>query len=110
MSYTLISNLTDGTPAYRQRARLDGEDWILDFVFNTRTGLWCMGILALDGTVCLRGQGVVCNVPLLRRAVSGPPGQMWAISADGGAEAPGLLELGARVTLFYASADDPLGV
>jgi len=104
MTMVLIPTLTDGTPAYRQRVRLDGEDWVLDLVFNTRTGLWSLGLLALDGTVCLRGQGVVCGLPLLKRAVSGPPGQMWAVSADGGVEAPGLNELGGRVTLWYADS------
>lgn len=108
MSLTRIPTLTDGTPAYRQRTRLDGVDWVLDFVFNSRTGVWGLSVLAVDDVAALTGQAVVCGVPLLQRAVAGPPGQLWAVSADETFESPGLTELGGRVTLWYISADDAL--
>lgn len=108
MSLTAIPTLTDGTPCYRQRTRLDEQDWILDFVWNGRRGTWQLGILDLAGAQVLTGQAIVCGLPLLRRAVGGPPGQLWAVSADGTLEGPGLTELGGRVTLLYISADDEL--
>lgn len=106
MSLTRIPTLTDGTTAYRQRVRLDGEDWIFDLLWNGRTESWSLAILSVDGAEVLRGQGVVCNLPLLQRAIEGPPGQLWAASSDGGVEGPGLTELGGRVSLWYASADE----
>ena len=108
MSLTPIPTLTDGTPAYRQRVRLDEQDWLLDLVFNARTGLWAMSMLDLEGNEVVRGQAIVCNLPLLLRCKGGPPGEMLAISSDGSAEPPGLTELGGRVSLNYVSADDEL--
>lgn len=108
MSLTQIPTLTDGTPCYRQRTRLDGQDWVLDFVWNGRRGAWGLGILDLAGVQVLTGQAVVCGLPLLGRAVGGPPGQLWAVSSDGTLEAPGLTELGGRVSLWYVSVDDAL--
>jgi hypothetical protein len=106
MSLVQIPTLTDGTPAYRQRTRLEGEDWLLDFVFNSREGIWFLSILDLEGTTVLRGQPIMCGLPLLQRCVGGPPGVMWAVSADGTQEPAGLTELGGRVRLWYADSED----
>ncbi len=108
MSLLRIPTLTDGSPAYRQRTRLDGQDWTLDFVFNTREGRWALSIIDLDGNSVVTGQPIVCGLNLLARAIKGPPGLLIAIAEDEGFEAPSLTELGARVTLWYASEDDPL--
>jgi hypothetical protein len=109
MSLIAIPTLTDGSPAYRQRVRLDGQDWLLDFVFNGRSGFWALTLLNLDGEALLTGQAVVCGLPLLRRCLTGgPPGQLWAVPLDETFEPPGLTELGARVMLVYISEDDEL--
>ncbi len=108
MSVQQIPTLSDGTTSYRERVRLEGEDWLFDFVFNARRERWSVSILSLDGASVLTGQPVVCGLPLLQRAQGGPPGQLSAISSDGTFEAPGLRELGNRVGLFYVSSDDLL--
>lgn len=108
MSLTPIPTLTDGTQAYRQRTRLDGSDWILDFVYNERRGRWAMSILDQDSNPVLTGQPIVCGVQLLRRAVGGPPGELVCVYAGEKPTAPGLTELGGRCTLWYLSADDAL--
>lgn len=103
-----IPTLFDGTVAYRQRTRLGigdaAADWILDFRFNARTGMWHFSMLDLESTPVLTGQAVTCGIDLnlLQRAVGGPGGYIFALSGDGGVEAPGLLELGDRVVLFYS--------
>lgn len=96
----------DGTVAYRQRTRLgvgsEAQDWIFDFRWNARTETWHFSILDLESNPVLTGQAVVCNLNLLKRAVGGPGGFIFALSSDGGVEPPGLLELGDRVLLFYS--------
>lgn len=106
MSLTQIPTRIDGTPAYRQRVRLDQQDWLIDFVWNHRTQRWAFSLLDLDGSAVLTGQGVACGFNLLNRAQGGPPGQLVAFSTDGTFEAPGLQELGDRVRLIYVSSDD----
>lgn len=101
-----IPTLFDGTVAYRQRTRLgigsEAQDWIIDFRWNARTSVWQFSILDLESTPVLTGQAVACGLNLLKRAVGGPGGQIFALSSDGGVEPPGLLELGDRVLLFYS--------
>ncbi len=109
MSLVQIPTLTDGTTAYRIRTRLEGQDWLFDFTWNTRTSRWAFDVSALDGTGVVTGQAVVVGVGgLLGRAVGGPLGQLAATSSDGTDTAPGLRELGDRVRLFYITSDDEL--
>lgn len=108
MSLLQVPTLTDGSPAYRQRTRLDGQEWTLDFVFNAREGRWALSIIDLDGNSVVTGQPIVCGLNLLTRAIAGPPGLLIAIAEDEGLEAPGLTELGGRVTLWYVDISDPL--
>lgn len=99
-----IPTLFDGTVAYRQRTRLGtgeaGQDWILQFRWNARTSLWYLTILDLESAYVVTGQAVTCEIDLLARAMGGPEGFLIAVSADG-SEAPGLLELGDRVKLYF---------
>jgi hypothetical protein len=97
------------TPRYQIRTRLDGTDYVLDFRFNSRREVWVMSITGLDGARILTGQTIVCGVELMRRAISGPPGRLFALSGNAGDfEPPGLTELGSRVNLVYITADDEL--
>ena len=105
MTQRIVDTLTDGTLAYDQRVELDGEEWLLSFQWNSRIDRWFMSITALDGTPVLTGACVSLNIPLNRRAVSGPPGAFVALS-ESTDDPPGLLDLGARVRLYYVSPDD----
>lgn len=106
MTQRIVDTLTDGTTSYEQRTELDGEEWLLSFRWNARIDRWFMSISALDGTPVLTGACVSLNIPLNRRAVSGPPGAFVALSETAQEDPPGLLELGARVKLYYISPDD----
>lgn len=109
MSELTIPTPTDGTPVFDARVRLDGTDYVFDFRFANRRGVWVFGITGLDGARILVGQTVVCGLPLLRRAIGGPPGQLFAFGSPiSNLDPPGLTELGGRVSLTYYTADDPL--
>lgn len=93
------------TRRYTQRVRLDDEDWLFEFIYSERRDRWTFSIQSLDGADVLTGQLVCCGVPLLSRAVGGPAGQLYAVSeVTTNAAAPGLLELGARVKLWWFDA------
>ena len=56
MSQLTIPTPTDGTPVYDLRTRLDGTDYVFDFRFANRRGVWVFGITGLDGARILVGQ------------------------------------------------------
>ncbi len=108
MTVTQLATLTDGTQAYLQRTELDGEEWLVSFLYNLRRDRWTFSLQALDGRYALTGQTVHLNIPLNRRAVQGPPGVLVALPEAGVVDPPGLHDLGASVKLYYLSADDAL--
>lgn len=103
-----IDTLTDGTTSYDQRIELDGEEWLFSFDWNSRIDRWFFSIDDLSGVPVLTGAAVSLDIPLNRRAVGGPPGILVASSVSGD-DPPGLLELGARVRLYYLEAADLAG-
>jgi hypothetical protein len=109
MSELVLPTLTDGTQRYDFRVRLDEVDYLFDFLWNKRRACWVFSITGLDGARILTGQTVVVGLPLLRRAIGGPPGQLIAFSSPiDNYDLPGLTELGGRVRISYFTADDPL--
>lgn len=101
-----ISTLTDGeTQYYDQRVRLGGVDWVFEFLYSDRRGVWTFSVANLDGEYVLTGQTVTCGVSLLARAVGGPVGTLLAIPASAdNLSPPGLTELGDRVRLVWFDA------
>lgn len=108
MAILEIPTLTDGTQSYIQRTELDGDDYLMSFLYNLRRNRWTMSLQSLDGTYVLTGQTIHLNIPLNRRAVGGPPGVLIALPETGVTEHPGLHDLGAGVKLYYVTADDAL--
>lgn len=108
MAILEIPTLTDGTQSYLQRTELDGEDYLMSFLYNLRRDRWTMSLQSLDGTFVLTGQTIHLQIPLNRRAVGGPPGVLIALPETGVTEPPGLHDLGANVKLYYLTADDEL--
>lgn len=105
MATLQIPTLTDGTTAYDERVELDGVEYLLTFLWNTRRERWSFSINGLDGADILTGQTVSLQVPLNRRAVGGPPGAFVAVSLTDNLDPPGLTELGERVVLLYIEAE-----
>jgi hypothetical protein len=110
MAILQIPTLTDGTQSYIQRTELDGDDYLMSFLYNLRRDRWSMSLQSLDGTFVLTGQTIHLQIPLNRRAVGGPPGVLIALPEAGEVDAPGLHDLGdgGSVKLYYVTADDPL--
>lgn len=105
----LIIPTTPGEAYYRQKTKLEGRDFILEFAYSQRVDRWTLTIYDEAETALLRGIKLVTNWPLLRHYRSDPrlpPGELWAIALDGSDEPPGLDELGAgkRVELTYVES------
>lgn len=102
----LIIPTTTGQPYYRQKTKLEGREYILEFSYNQRVQRWCLTLYDEVGTALLRGIKLVTNWPLLRHYRSDtrlPPGELIAMATDGSNEPPQLDELGEgkRVELLY---------
>ncbi|MCK9603308.1 MAG: hypothetical protein M0R66_03000 [Candidatus Omnitrophica bacterium] len=92
--------------AYSQVSRLDGADYLITLLWNTRTEHWTISLETAAGVSVLSGRVVSCGVNLLRGStVTGrPPGALVAVPLDRSIEHPGLTDLGARVRLWYVEA------
>lgn len=106
MTVYLIPTSTD--PAYTQRTKLDGVEYVLTFEWNERDARWYFSIADEDGEPIASGVKVVADWPLLRRVVDPrcPPGEIGAVDATGAGEPPGRYDLGERVKIYYYDADE----
>jgi hypothetical protein len=108
MATKLIPNIPD-TAYSRQRTRLDGRDYVLEFAYNEREDRWYLTILDDEETPLVCGLKLVTNFPLLRRYKANPdvpPGELMAIDLTGNRAPPSFAELGEgrRVELTYFEA------
>lgn len=104
-----IDTLSDGSEYdYYQTTVLDGVATRFRFLYNVRRGVWTVSLYLEEGTVLILGQTVVVGVDLLHRCIQEgrPPGALFAASYTANNETPGLLDLGARVRLFYVPFDE----
>jgi len=105
-----VPTLTDGTEHYEQRTALDGEEYLFEFDWAARREGWVFNLYKdnEEREAVVEGQLVICNWNLLRRAQNGPPGLLYCIlnNDSKGMERPGLRELGDRVLMVYALAEE----
>jgi hypothetical protein len=105
----VIPTSTD-LPDYQQITNLDGRDYALRFVYNTREDRWYLQIADQDNDPIVGAIKVVVEIDLLGRVTDSrrPPGML--IARDYSApddqpkllnEDPGYADLGARVSLLY---------
>lgn len=101
-------SVPEGLSDWTQRTLLDGREYVLRFVWNTREERWYMTISDQDEVVIAAGIKVVADWPLNRLLTSdaAPPGRLIAVDTSGSGEAPGLTDLGQRVLLAYVEAAD----
>ncbi len=98
---------------YRQVTNLEGRDYVLAFVHNTREDRWYMNLADQDESPIVDGIKVVAEIDLLQRVTDPrrPPGKIVARDLTAPdptddqpkilSEDPGLRDLGGRITLLY---------
>lgn len=98
----------DGEARYSLNTDLDGVSFIFLFEWNDRDAGWYFSIQTGDGTPLLSGRRVVLNYSLtnIYRDPRLPAGVFIAIDTSGADQEPGLKDLGDRVLLMYATAEE----
>lgn len=107
----IVIPTSPGVPYFRQKTKLEGRDFILDFAYNQRIARWYLSIFDDEETSLVRGLKLVTNWPLLRHYrydTRLPPGELMALAQDGSHAPPELDELGEgkRVELCYLESAD----
>ena len=99
--------LTSSDSNYEQIVTLDGVDYTLRFLWNTRSGYWFLTIRNGDGDDLVTGRKVVADTPFANHdtAAGMPPGQLWFVDLTQQGLPPGLRDLGSRVVLLYVDKD-----
>lgn len=101
MAYQLIPLAVD-TPLYSLRVTLDGQEYVLEFDYAERENRWYLSVSDVNENTLATGIKLVSNWPLLRQRVDPalPPGDLFAFDPVEG-DAPGFLDLGRSVLLYY---------
>lgn len=110
MTISKIATATSSArPNVRHRVRLDGRDYLLLFDWSGREGAWYVHILDASGSPIVTGRKVVAGGKLGHRSIDPrrPAGLLMAIDPSGIGD-PGIEDLGRRVFITYASADELL--
>jgi len=86
---------------------LDGEDFILDMLWNARVERWFMTLKNYYGLDIITGRKLCADMPWASHETwqLQPAGQVWVIDATGGGTDPGLKDLGRRVYLCYVEEE-----
>lgn len=89
-------------PRYAETVELAGDQYRLEFSWNTRDARWYVSILTAAGDQIVMGLPIVADFPLLRRFTDTrlPDGELWAWDMSGDGLEPGQYDLGDRVRLF----------
>lgn len=90
-------------PAYFYTVTLDGQQYRLDYTYNTRMGKWFLKVSDVQGNALIEPVPVVATWPLFNRFQRGtlPPGTLFAFDTSGKNEDPGRFDLGDRVRMLY---------
>lgn len=107
-----INFTTDKTgaplPAFSQRTTIDGTAYQIDCHWNTRAAAWFFGFSDPDtGAPILQGLRMELGA-LFRGGVDPalPGGLFFLVDTTGAGVPPTLTDLGQRVVLYYATADE----
>lgn len=92
---------------FYQTVTLEGRDYQLDFVWNTRESFWYMSIKDEEGNHIRSGLKAVCNFPVTRlwKDAERPPGQFIFLDTRDIPVDPDLDELGVEIPLTYEESD-----
>lgn len=90
-------------PSTRQRVRLDGRDYLLDFDWNAREGFWYLHLSDQSGTAIACGLKLAVGGRIAHRVTDAraPAGAMVVIDTTAAGLEAGIDDLLARVLLAY---------
>lgn len=102
-------------PFYRERVRLEGRDYVLDFGYNEREERWYLSILDDEEEPIAKGIKLITGWSLLypyRYDDRCPPGEMTVADLTNDLTPPTLLELGEgkRCELLYWTRDEIVAI
>lgn len=105
--------ISPGVPSTRQRAVLDGREFILDLRWSTREERWYLDVRDSNGDPLALSIGVVTNWPLLYRFrqhssdndLMIPDGELWFVAGHPDHEYPTLESMGDTVVFVYQESE-----
>ncbi len=88
---------------FQEQIELDGNTYVLGFLWNTRDLAWYMSLGGVDGSAIVDGIKLVLGVELLQwtRVPGLPPGQVFAVSSDPEKLVIGRDDIPGAVSLIY---------
>lgn len=91
-------------PSTRQRVRLDGRDFLLDFDWNGREGFWYVHVSDQSGAAIVCGLKLTVDGRIGHQTVDprAPAGGLAVVDTSGLGLEAGIDDLVARVLLVYA--------
>jgi hypothetical protein len=103
---SLVIPLRTDLPAYTMSVELDGQTYVLQFLWNFEALGWFVSLFDAAGVAIFEGQRFVVDQPLGKRIRDArmPPGVLMAYDTTGKRQDPGLEDLGTRTTLLYLTA------
>lgn len=103
MSVVALPILNDGTPHYEFECELEGVTYSFDLAWNDRDGAWYMQIGDGNQNLLCGSLRVVLGkfFTIRYRNAALFPGQLLCVDTSGQNTDPGLLDLGARVQIWY---------
>lgn len=95
------------TGSARFRVALDGSTYAVRVQWNQREARWTLDLADVDSSPIVSGVPLVVGWSLLSLVTDSrkPPGDLVVYRLDGGADEPGLDELGTAVALLYYEAE-----
>lgn len=102
-----IPDLARTTGNCRFRVRLDGSDYNVRLLWNTRASTWTLDLLDVDNEPIVSGAALVPWWPLLELLTDErrPPGELMLWNPDETPDAPTLTDLGVKSRLVYYEAE-----
>lgn len=92
-------------PAYQYTILFEGTTYTLSYTFNSRMNKWLVDLADSVGNQLASQVPVVSSWFLFNRfkALTVPPGTLFAFDTSGQDEDPGRFDLGDRVRMLYAT-------
>lgn len=95
---------TNEEPHFVITMQLEGQSYLFNFDWNSRTEVWTISITNTDGTAVIEGQTLAVGLDILRTIPNTldhvPPGQLVCVAPS---DDPGLEDIGDAFLLYFES-------